>query len=326
MKIYWIIAMAVIGLSLGGNICQAQEKVLVIHSYDQDLDWTKQCNRGISGVLADTAALEFVYLDTKRIPESAFRQRADEAMETFRRFAPDVVMLGDDNALRLLGPMIGETGTPIVYFGINGNPRSYFQQMPKNVIGILERIPLFPWARHVTEIVPEVRSMLVLMDDSPTSRGLVEVTFAGRRQFEFNDCIISYITTNSWTQWQRIVLKPDAYDVILTPVFHALKDDTGGHVSYAEVIRWTSRNSAVPVFATQDYAVGDDGVVGAYTLFGEDHGRMAALLVKGILEGEDLLELSVANDQKGTFYFNRKQLKRFGLTIPPSIRDQVIYR
>ena len=153
--------------------------------------------------------------------------------------------------------------------------------------------------------------MLVLLDESPTSRGLIEVTFAGRRQFEFNDCVISYKTTNSWTQWQRIVLQPDAYDVILMPLYHALKDDTGAHVSYAEVIRWTSKNSAVPVFATQDYAVGDDGVVGACAIFGEDHGRMAALLVKGILEGEDLLELSVANDQKGTFYFNRKQLEAF---------------
>ncbi|ADU62287.1 protein of unknown function DUF534 [Pseudodesulfovibrio aespoeensis Aspo-2] len=326
MKIYWIIAMAVIGLSLGSTPCQGREKVLVIHSYDQELDWTRQCNRGISGVLADTVALEYVYLDTKRIPQSEFQQRADEAIEIFRRVAPDVVMLGDDNALRLLGPLIAETGTRVVYFGINGNPRSYFTSMPENVIGILERIQLFPWARYLTEIVPEVRNMLVLMDDSTSSRGLVEVTFAGRRQLEFNDCTISYKTTSSWAQWQRIVLEPDAYDVILTPLYHALKDDTGAHVSYAEVIRWTSKNSAVPVFATQDYAVGDDGVVGACTIFGEDHGRMAALLVKGILEGEDLLELSVAKDQKGTFYFNKKQLHRFRLTLPPSIRDQVIYR
>jgi ABC-type uncharacterized transport system substrate-binding protein len=325
MKIYWIILMAVIGLSLGSNSCQGQERVLVIHSYDQGLDWTEQCSRGISGVL-DTVALDFVYLDTKRIPQSAFRQRADEAMETFRRVDPDVVMLGDDNALRLLGPMISETGKPIVYFGINGNPRSYLNPMPKNVIGIVERIPLFPWARYLTEIVPEVRKILVLMDASPTSKGLVEVTFAGRRQFEFDDCTISYITTSSWTQWQRIVLEPDAYDVILTPLYHALKDDTGAHVSYAEVIRWTSKNSPKPVFATQDYAVGDNGVVGAYTIFGEDHGRMAALLVKGILEGRDLLELSVAKDQKGTFYFNKKQLRRFGLTLPQSIQRQVIYR
>eukprot|EP00831_Metopus_contortus_P012386 TRINITY_DN14990_c0_g1_i1.p2 TRINITY_DN14990_c0_g1~~TRINITY_DN14990_c0_g1_i1.p2 ORF type:complete len:219 (-),score=32.73 TRINITY_DN14990_c0_g1_i1:1046-1702(-) len=212
------------------------------------------------------------------------------------------------------------------YFGINGNPRSYFSPMPENVIGILERIPLFPWARYLTEIVPDVRNMLVLMDDSQSSRGLVEVTFGEREQFEFNDCTISYKTTSDWAQWQRIVLEPDAYDVILTPLYHALKDDTGAHVSYEEVIRWTSKHSAAPVFATQDYAVGDDGVVGACTIFGEEHGRMAALLVKGILEGGDLLELSVAKDQKGTFYFNRKQLKRFGLTLPQSIRNQAIYR
>ncbi|MUM76880.1 hypothetical protein GKC30_04445 [Pseudodesulfovibrio sp. F-1] len=326
MRKFLILLMVVLGLSLGSADCQGQERVLVIHSYDLDLEWTNQCNRGISSVLADKFLLDHVYLDTKRIPESEFQRRSAEALQTFRRLDPDVVMLGDDNALRLLGPAISETGTPVVYFGINGNPRNYLNPMPRNVIGILERIPLFPWIRYLCGIVPDTRRVLVLMDESPTSAGLVEVTFGARRQVEFDGCTVSYETTNSWDQWQRLVLAPERHDLILVPVFHSVKDAGGTHVPYEEVIRWTSKNSSVPVFATQDYAVGDDGVVGAYTIFGEEHGRMAALMVKGILEGVDMLELSVAADQKGLFYFNKKQLDRFGLILTEEVRNQAIFR
>jgi len=320
------IFLTLLGLLLGSAEGHGRDTVLVIHSYDLDLEWTNQCNRGIVGVLADRYNLEYVYLDTKRIPESEFRRRADEALETFRRIEPDVVMLGDDNALRLLGPAISETGRPVVYFGINGNPRIYFDRMPANVIGILERIPLFPWIRYLQGIVPDTKRVLVLMDESPTSAGLVEVTFAGRKSVEFDGCIVSYETTSSWARWQRIVLGPERYDLILIPVFHALKREDNTHVAYEEVVGWTSEHSAVPVFATQDYAVGDDGVVGAYTIFGEEHGRTAALMVKGILEGGDMLELSVVADQKGLFYFNKKQLDRFGLILPEEVRSQAVFR
>jgi ABC-type uncharacterized transport system substrate-binding protein len=230
MKPSLIILFILIGLSLGVNCSAMHKKVLVIHSYEQELAWTQQCNRGITDILGDEYSLEYVYLDTKSIPQAEFQGRVDRAMDAFRRFKPDLVMLGDDNALRLLGPQIADTGTPVVYFGINNNPRKYFTTLPGNVTGVIERIPLFPWVRYLLEIVPNAKKVLVLVDDSATAEAIVAVTFAGRREIVLGDCTVEYKSTASWSRWQRFVSDSGSYDFIIMPLYHALKDDSGVHI------------------------------------------------------------------------------------------------
>jgi ABC-type uncharacterized transport system substrate-binding protein len=326
MKTSLIIFLVLIGVSLGVNCSAMQKKILVIHSYEQELAWTKQCNRGITSVLGDEYSLEYVYLDTKSIPQTLFQGKVDMAMDAFHRFKPDLVMLGDDNALRLLGPQIADTGIPVVYFGINNNPRKYFTTLPGNVTGVMERIPLFPWVRYLLEIVPNAKKVLVLADDSATAEAIIGSTFAGRREIVLGDCTVEYTSTASWPRWQRAVLESAPYGFIIMPIYHALKDDSGAHIPYDKVVTWTSANSPIPVFSNQDYAVADDGVVGSYVLFGEEHGRIVGRMTRDILAGKDIATLRAPGEQQGVFYFNRRQLKRHGLTLPPGILEKTVFR
>ncbi len=300
--------------------------VLAIHSYHTDLAWTAQCMRALDNVLAGNHAVSHVFMDTKRIPESEFQARADAAMERFRELAPDLVILSDDNALRLLGPPLARTGTPVVYMGINNNPRSYFDAIPPQVTGVIERVPLFPWTRYLREIVPGPSNMLVLMDDSLTTRAIIDVTFGERKTITFGGRIVTYKVAADWDEWRWTVLHSRSYGLIVMPVFHSLEDGAGRHVPVEKVVRWTSANSPVPVFANQDYAVTDEGVVGAYVLRGESHARVAALMAKDILEGKNVRDLPVVNDQNGTFVFNKKQLARFGLTLPEEIGKLAVFQ
>ncbi|MEF2144321.1 MAG: ABC transporter substrate binding protein [Desulfovibrionaceae bacterium] len=309
-----------------GEAIAKPHSVLIIHSYHRELPWVQQCDQGISVVLSDSCLLNFVYLDTKRIPESEFPVRTKAAMTEVRRLDPDLVMLGDDNALRMLGPAIAEIPKPVVFFGINNNPREYFDELPENVTGILERVPLFPLIRHLARILPEAQKALVLTDSSPTSKAVIYTTFAQRRMVTVDKIEVEYLIASDWNEWRRAVKEQTTHDLIAIPLFHALKDNTGRHIPTEEVIRWTSKNSPVPVFAYQDYAVGDDGVVGSYVIFGKTHGRYAALLARDILEGKEPHVPPAYMDQGGKFFFNEKQLKRFGLTLPPEIRERTIFR
>ena len=302
-----------------------QQKVLVIHSYDERLAWTRQCNKGIRSALPDTVSLKTIYLNTKSIPEAEHRGRAMEAFETFRGSNPDLVMLGDDNALRLLGPLIAETGVPIVYFGINSNPRDYFDTLPQNVFGVIERIPVFPWIRWLLQIMPETESALVLMDGSPTADSILKTTFKGRKSVTVDGKVVDCDSVADWSKWKRRVLE-SKYDFILMPIYHALRDDSGKHVPYDKVVAWMSENSRSPVFATQDYAVGDHGIVGALVVVGEEHGLHAGLIAKGILEGERVPAVATADDQQGRLFFNRKQLERFGIVLPEWAAEQAVYK
>ena len=313
-------------LFLVGELAAAQGRVLVVHSYDEDLAWTQQCDRGIASILTPSAQLRRVYLDTKRIPSTEFQARADAAFRVFEEYRPDLVMLGDDNALRLLGPRMAATGVHVVYFGINNNPRAYFDRLPDNVTGVLERVPIFPWIRLIKDFMPGARNFLVLMDDSPTAHAIARNAFRGQRRVFLDGSVVERRETGSWEEWQRVVLGTVDQDVIVMPVYHALTDASGEHVPYDQVVEWTSANSRVPVFATQDYAVGDNGVVGAYVVQGEDHGRIAARIAKAILDGREVKDVAALGGQGGQLFFNQRQLERFNLVLPDSIRARARFR
>jgi len=327
IRMLGVLSLAVlVFLCPGTGRSAGQRKVLVVQSYAQDLAWTRQCDMGIQKALGDRASITTIYLNTKPTPPEEHDRKAAEAMDLFRRLAPDVVMLGDDNALRLLGQPIAGTGTPVVYFGINNNPRNYFDVLPDNVGGLIERIPLLQWIRLIGEIMPRAGNFLVLMDGSPTAVAIASSVFKGRMRLTFDRTVVTLRSTGQWEEWRRIVQQGGVFDAIVMPVFHALKDGSGRHVPYGEVVSWTSRHSAVPVFATQDYAVGDDGVVGAYVVYGEEHGYLAGVMAARLLDGERMEDIAAQDDQRGQFVFNEKQLRRFGLVLPDSIREQAQFR
>ena len=313
---------------LGAACAFAGERdILVIQSYHEDMVWTGQCESGIRDALGPGYALHVFYMDTKRLPESRFAERADAAWAEYERLAPALVMLGDDNALRLLGPRFAAMGTPVVYFGINNNPRSYFDVLPRNVTGVLERLPLFPWLRYLKQLMPDAWRALVLFDTSPTTDAILAVTFKDQRLVEITGLTAKYAVAADWRQWRETVTKRHDYDLIVIPTFHALRDADGRHVPVHETIQWTSANSRVPVFALQDYAVEPGGAVGAYVVFGVTQGRLAGELALDILErGAVPKDLQPLMGQEGRFYFNKEQLKRFGLVLPEAIRRKTAYR
>jgi ABC-type uncharacterized transport system substrate-binding protein len=303
----------------------AQRRILLIQSYDPDLPWSGQCERGIRGALPESVVLDIVYLDTKRKPPAGYRENVDRAVDRFHETRPDLVMLGDDNALRILGPTIADSGAPVVYFGINNNPRRYFHTLPPNVVGLIERISLFHWIRVLTRVVPEARNILVLMDDSPTAQAIFDSNFKGRQSVAFDGRTVNCVQTADWDRWRQVVLA-GANDFIVTPTFHVLEDGAGKHVDYETVVAWTSKHSPTPVFTTQDYAVGDRGAAGALVVVGEEHGTIAGRLASAILRGEDMAHLSVLADQQGRLFFNRTQLRRFGIVLPPDLAERAVFR
>lgn len=302
----------------------ASKTVMVVYSYDEALPWTQQCDLGIREALPGNVSIERFYMDTKRIPEDDFENVAKAAIEEFKRIQPDVVMLSDDNALRLLGPELAATGVPVVYLGINGNPRDYFDWLPHNVTGVIERIPLLHWVRVLFDIMPDAHSVLVLMDDSSTAAAIIKSSFKEKKAIKFGGADIYWVKAKDWLSWQRCVLDLQ-YDFLVMPIYHTLKDETGTHIPVGRVISWTSQHSTVPVFASQDYAVWDQGVVGALSIAGEEHGRYAGRLVADILSGTPVSELLSGDDQHGQLFFNRTQLHRFKLVLPEALKGEVVF-
>lgn len=299
--------------------------VLVVQSYHPSLDWTRLTDQGIADILGAAYDIHTVHMDTKRLPKDSFTRQADLAWEKFLRLAPDLVMVGDDDALRLLGPRLARSTVPFVYFGINNNPRTYFTTLPPTMVGVLERTPVIPWLRHLATILPSARRALVLFDDSDTSAGIIADTFQKRAVLNVGSLSVRHKIAQDWQDWQDAV-RADDHDILVTPTFHAVKNRAGQSESWADVIVWTAANSPVPVFSNQDYTVHDRGVVGAYTLQGREHGRAAAAMALDILTGKRVTGIAHKTDVAGRFIFNQKGLDRHGIVLPEDIRRQATFQ
>jgi ABC-type uncharacterized transport system substrate-binding protein len=223
--------------------------------------------------------------------------------------------------------MIAQKGTPIVYFGINNNPRNYFNTLPVNMTGVLERTPIVPWLRYLRQIFPDARKALILLDESVTSQAIVDVVFQSRTAIIIDGMNVDYKMTGTFNEWKSIVKNAGSYQILLMPTFHSIKSDTGAPVSVNTVIEWTSANSHVPDFTNQDYTVSDTGVIGAYVIYGLNHGRMAGEIARSILlDNTPMKDIPPKTDREGRFFFNRKQMERFGITLPESIKNTAVFK
>ena len=302
----------------------SKPRVLIIQSYHDGYDWQANYRRALEDRLGDTAELEFFALDSKRTQEPQYRARADQAWQHFQQHAFALVILADDNALRLLGGRFAGLPTPVVYLGINNNPRNYLEGRPANITGILERPLLRRSILHIHQLLDQQpRRVLVLFDHGTTAQTLLEEEFQGRQQRRFGPVSVDIRLIDRYDRWQQTLLsaQTEGYDAVVVGLYHTLLDANGIHVPDQQVIRWSSAQSPVPLFGFWKFAVGPQMTIGGLVLDGYAQGAQAAELGARILAGAPppLLPLSSG---EGRFVFSRTQLQRWQLELPAAIVEQ----
>ena len=278
-------------------------------------------NDALRKSLSDTADLTFFYMDTKRLNLAHHAGRMSMALEKYREVRPDLVILTDDNALAYLVRDITEAGTPVVYLGINANPRTYVNDtMP--VTGVLERPKLKRSIDFLQDILGKpLNKCLIMFDNGTTSNVAFQTVFMGKCSNIVGTTRTDVVLTPSFERWQQNVLEAgdQGYDAIIIGLYHTLSDADGRHVPADTVIRWTSAHSPIPAFCFWDFSVGKGMAVGGLVEAGGPQGEEAAKLVKRILAGEAPKNVYPVIVKQGRFLFSRFELDRWGITLPPDL-------
>lgn len=322
------VVMVILALTVffsASDLTAGEKKILNIASYHPEYAWTRDCTEGIENAVRPAYQIETHYMDTKRIPASEFQKAADSAWEKYKAFRPDLVMLGDDNALRLLGPRFVEAGVPVVHYGVNNNPRMYFDgKIPENVSGILERPLIIPWVRYLQKIIPGIKKVLVMFDASSSSNAVISLAFHNKQSVSVSGTVTELKVTDKWDEWKEAVIQAKGkYDAIIIVNHFTIKAQDGKTTDNADIIRDCSRLSSVPIFATNNFAVHSEGAVGALVIVGQNHGKEAGELAINILEGK---KHAHKTQTAGTFYFNKTQLNRFDLKLPRDMEEKSVFQ
>lgn len=299
-----------------------RRNVLVIESYSSDYLWDLSCREGMEAAIGNAHNLRYFEMDTKRLPKTEHQKMADFAWNEYLSVKPDLVVLMDDAALKYLGDRFAPEPIPVVFVGINDNPRMYFrnQTIPANMGGVLERPILKRSFEYFKAVVPSAKRALILFDDDLTAAAVKKEMFSDKDAFELFGIKIDLEMINNFDLWKETVIQAqNRYDFLVLGLYHTVRNADGGYEDPLEIAEWTGSNSSVPVFGFWDFSVGKNASAGGFVLSGRSMGRQAGLIINNLLAGNAAQSVFM---NEGEFIFSESRLNQWRLVLPESIRNK----
>ena len=305
-------------------------QVLVIHSYGPDVLWVKGINAGIHEILPANFSLSHLYLRTKRLAKIHHAEEADIAWSRFQELDPDLVVICDDNALKLLGERISQR-KPVVFCGINGSIRSDYPWVidGRAITGILER----PVIRRATFMINKVlglsaRKALVLLGNSTTARAFFKTDLGNQQNtliWENFSAEVRLADNLQSFQEELRRSKEEQFDFVVVAGHLALRDQSGRAVALDETNRWIARHSPIPAFTVHLNSIGKDKLIGGLTILGVMMGRETGHLVKKVIDaGGQTRGSPFIYFDHGQLVMSASELERHNLSIQDNFKDLVL--
>lgn len=302
--------------------------IFLVNSYHQTHPWVAAHNQAFRAALQSRVHIEIFDMDTKRLPKTEHNAQAACAMEKYNELQPDIVVLCDDNALRHLGRKIAAQGTPVVYLGINANPRDSLPGNDLPITGVLERPLLKRSILYLQQIQKKsLQRCLVLLDDSPTSRSIFQDIFYNTSKHDFSGVQTDILLCNDWDTWLNTAstASQQGYDLIITGLYHTLQNSQGAPIDSEKAISEIANRCSVPLFGIWDFNIGPGKAVGGLVLSSAPQGERAAQIVADILRGRDIHSILPTTTTRGELFFSRSGLRKWGLQLPPALRAKVSF-
>ncbi|WP_341219637.1 ABC transporter substrate binding protein [uncultured Pseudoalteromonas sp.] len=301
--------------------------ILIIESYHETYSWDVEYKKGITENIKGEHQFDYFQMDTKRLAKNKHMEMVEGAWQKYLEIKPDIVVLGDDNALKYLGPRFKNTSTPVVYLGINNSPRNYELYGATNITGVLERPLLKRSILYLNKLIEEVQNVLILFDASPTSIAAIDMEFDKANVMKLGQVTAELDMVSEYSLWQKKVLSAEysKKDYIIVGLYHTLRDQEGNHVEADKILKWTSENSPVPVFGFWDFSIGENKAIGGLVLEGYQQGYTAAQIINQLLAGDSVDSIRPKVAEKGRYLFSRQEIEKHQITIPTNLLDTITW-
>lgn len=316
-------------------------RVMIVHSYERDHVCGAPQAAGIVAALKKAGwsqgknlEIRSYYMDTKKThttPE-AIREQASIALKQVEDFAPDIVMLLDDNAIReVMLPLVGRKDISLVFSGMNGQPEAYSEKKPfmrdkqrpgSNVTGVYEKL----W---VSKSLLVMNSALQNYDKSSQVVGITDYSPTGNaisRQFELElareDLPVAWKLrrVKDFSEYTQLIeeLNTNIEVVAIYPAALSLKTVDGSTYTAKEIFNWTIANSKKPEMAL-NYHFAKIGLFGGAAVDFGAMGYLAGEKAALILHGKKAGDLPIEDARDYAIVFNTDRANALGIVIPDAL-------
>lgn len=312
-----------------------KKKLLLVHSW-HDVMWVRIWEDGLRKELKDQYELKKIYLDCLRLSPEEFNKKADEAWSFYRKWKPDGVIIGDDYALKLLGPRLETVKTPVVFIGVNNNPRKFISMKKKHITGVLER-PNYRRMFHnlINHVFPKkTKKVLFLSEVSPLGTEELYATdtrqiFVGNLHYEYKGVRFEMVIKKKWSEWKDQILnaKKRGYDILMYDSRYFLKDEKGKYIEpEAALMKYINDHSPIPAFGPHNDSIGPQLGAGGWVLSAMKIGQLGGKIVNDIFQnGKDVRTIRPIYFEDHEYIFSRGQLKKWNIKLSKEILNKVSY-
>ncbi len=334
-----------------------QRRIFVVDSYHREYLWSVSTQQGLVeamlryGYLDDVeqgraftrddhvessrAVIRKVWMDTKR--QNRFEQMARATariMEEIRRFGPDLVMLGDDNAANFIGQQLLGTETPVVFWGINGLPLKYglvdsMDTPGHNVTGVWQAGYFKESLALLKNLVPSAQTFAILACDSESTRPHVKRIQLQAKQGELPLRLVETVRTNSFEKFKAETLRlAGIVDAFFILNHDTMADERGEHVDMMTVGRWYLETIRLPEASHEDQFV-HEGMLLTANDSGYNQSFSAFEMAFDILEmGLNPGRMRTRTPPRGPHLVNRQRAQTLGIALEDKsfLIDEVIER
>lgn len=309
LRLFIVLAFLSVFSSLPLHADSINKRVLLIDSYHKGYSWSDGIIRGVHEVLLDAnVEFEIHRMDTKRNRSKDFiLQAAKIAKDKIKSFAPDVVIICDDNAVKhVLQSFYKNVDLPFVFCGVNWDASIY--GLPySNTTGMVEVDLIKPLVRQLRPIAKGERLGYLALDSVSSHKNL-----KGHQSSNGINYHKIYMV-ESYEEWkQKYIAMQNEVDMLIL----------GNHVGLKE---WNE--SALPHFIRQNTRIPSGSLAPGrmefsllgYLRFPEEHGRWAAQNALKILNGTKPVEIPITHNQEGRVVINHYLSEKLGITFPPAL-------
>lgn len=330
----------------------AHKRIFVVSSYDRDYLWSQSTQQGLVAALlkhryldsaeqgevltrtdrveSSKAVIQKVWMDTKRGNSQADIAAATRRiMRALRDFAPDLVMLGDDNAAHYIGNQLLDSAIPVVFWGINGLPLKYglvdsMDQPGHNVTGVWQQGYFRESLELLQELVPSAKTFAILACDSETSRPSAKQIENLAREGKLPLQLHAIVMTNSFEEFKNRSLElAKQVDAFFVLNHDTMKDAQGQHVNVLVVGKWYLENISKPEATAEDQFV-LEGMLATANDYGYNQSHLAFEMAHEILErGLNPGHMRPRTPARGPLMVNGLRAKALGIRLSDEMRKSV---
>jgi ABC-type uncharacterized transport system substrate-binding protein len=292
-------------------------KILHIMSYHAPWEWTDEQLRGFKHALKGVDVEYQVFqMDTKRKSSPEWKDKvAREGRQLIDTWKPDLLYTNDDLAQDLIARHYVNTELPIVFSGVNADPKVYGFAGSKNVTGVREEEHFVQTVQLLKELVPQIRRVAVVLDNDPTWEGVARRMKEQTRQLPGIE-FVSWDVISTFDEYKRKIAEYHGRVDAIAPLgIFTFKDAQGHNVPYPEVLKWTAQNSRIPDFSFWESRIGP-GTLCAVTVSGYEQGLAAGKMARGILvDGRSPASYPMHATVKGEPMINMARAIKLGLSV-----------